>query len=64
MKNLLNLLNVVDGESVPAADGRTSEVVDPATGQVYATAPLSGPADVDAAYAAAARAFSSRCFWR
>ncbi|WP_459643014.1 aminobutyraldehyde dehydrogenase [Kineococcus sp. NUM-3379] len=50
------LHNVVDGEPVPARDGRTADVVDPATGQVYATAPLSGPGDVDAAFTAAARA--------
>ncbi|WP_432525052.1 aldehyde dehydrogenase family protein, partial [Kineococcus sp. SYSU DK006] len=44
---------------MPAADGATTDVVDPASGQVYATAPLSGAADVDAAYAAASRAFTS-----
>ncbi|MGY4646044.1 betaine-aldehyde dehydrogenase [Cellulomonas sp. URHB0016] len=51
------LLNVIGGERRPAADGRTTEVVDPSTGQTYAQAPLSGPADVDAAYAAASAAF-------
>ena len=51
------LLNVIGGERRPAADGRTTDVVDPSTGQAYAQAPLSGPADVDAAYAAAAAAF-------
>jgi betaine-aldehyde dehydrogenase len=49
--------NIVDGKPVGAADGRTMDVVDPSTGAVYATAPLSGPADVDAAYASARRAF-------
>ena len=53
--------NVVDGKSVDASSGRTTEVVDPTTGQVYASAPLSGPEDVDAAYGAAARAFEG---WR
>jgi betaine-aldehyde dehydrogenase len=42
---------------VDAADGRTSELVDPTTGEVFATAPLSGEADVDAAFRAAERAF-------
>lgn len=51
------LRNHIDGEYRDAADGRTSEVFDPATGEVYATAALSGPADVDAAMAAAAAAF-------
>jgi betaine-aldehyde dehydrogenase len=49
--------NFVNGTSVDAADGRTTEVVNPATGQAYATAPLSGPADVDTAMAAAAEGF-------
>jgi len=51
------MLNVIGGERRPAADGRTTDVVDPSTGQTYAQAPLSGDADVDAAYAAAAAAF-------
>lgn len=55
----MSILNVIDGKAVPAADGRTTDVVDPATGNAYDTAPLSGAADVDAAYAAAARAYES-----
>ena len=51
--------NFVNGESVPAADGRRTELVDPSTGAVFGTAALSGPADVDAAYAAASAAFAS-----
>ncbi|MDQ3469831.1 MAG: gamma-aminobutyraldehyde dehydrogenase, partial [Actinomycetota bacterium] len=43
------------------ADGRTTSVVDPAIGEEYATAALSGPADVDAAMHAAAAAFET---WR
>ncbi len=54
--------NIVDGKPVAAADGRTLDIVDPATGEVYATSPLSGPADVDAAYTSAQRAF--RDGWR
>ncbi|MCW2701732.1 MAG: putative aldehyde dehydrogenase [Blastococcus sp.] len=56
-----SVLNVIDGQSVAARSGRTTDVVNPATGRVYATAPLSGPEDVDAAFAAAARAFET---WR
>ncbi|MBO0900711.1 gamma-aminobutyraldehyde dehydrogenase [Cellulomonas sp. zg-ZUI22] len=52
----LELTNVVDGRDVPARDGSTTAVVDPSTGRSYGTAPLSGPEDVDAAYAAADRA--------
>ena len=36
--------NFINGKYVDAADGRTSAVVNPATGEQYATAPLSGPA--------------------
>lgn len=51
------LLNLVGGQRRPAADGRTSPLVDPSTGQVYAHAPVSGPQDIDDAYAAASEAF-------
>lgn len=44
-----------------AADGRTYELVDPSIERVFAQAPQSGPADVDAACRAAARAFQT---WR
>jgi betaine-aldehyde dehydrogenase len=53
--------NVIDGELRAAQDGRVSDVVDPSTGKPYDAAALSGAHDVDAAYAAAARAFRS---WR
>lgn len=55
----VELFNVVAGERRPASDGRTSQVVDPSTGLTYATAPVSTPEDVDAAYAAAADAFTT-----
>ncbi|MFE9332705.1 gamma-aminobutyraldehyde dehydrogenase [Streptomyces sp. NPDC006925] len=58
---LRRLRNYIDGEFRDAADGRTTEVVNPATGEAYATAPLSGAADVDAAMAAAEAAFPA---WR
>ncbi|WP_329258439.1 gamma-aminobutyraldehyde dehydrogenase [Streptomyces sp. NBC_01478] len=58
---LRRLRNYIDGEFRDAADGRTTEVVNPVTGEAYATAPLSGAADVDAAMAAAAAAFPA---WR
>ncbi|WP_031508315.1 gamma-aminobutyraldehyde dehydrogenase [Streptomyces megasporus] len=58
---LRRLRNHIGGEFRDAADGRTIEVVNPATGEAYATAPLSGAADVDAAMAAAAEAFPT---WR
>ncbi|MET8680823.1 gamma-aminobutyraldehyde dehydrogenase [Streptomyces sp. NPDC004647] len=58
---LRRLRNYINGEFRDAADGRTTEVVNPATGDAYATAPLSAAADVDAAMAAAEAAFPA---WR
>ncbi len=49
--------NVINGESVTAASGETYDVVDPTTGDTYATAPMSGREDLDRAYGAAADAF-------
>jgi len=51
--------NVINGELVDAASGETYDVLDPTTGGVYAQAPMSGPEDVDRAYAAAAKAFET-----
>jgi betaine-aldehyde dehydrogenase len=53
--------NFVNGQYVDAADGRTIPVVNPSTGEQYATAPLSGATDIDAAMGAAAAAFEA---WR
>lgn len=55
------LHNIIAGEARPAASGETLNITDPTTGQAYATAPLSGPEDVDAAFTAAAAAFEK---WR
>jgi betaine-aldehyde dehydrogenase len=51
--------NVINGELVDSASGETYDIVDPTTGGVYAQAPMSGPEDVDRAYAAAAAAFET-----
>ena len=51
------LTNFINGEFVEAASGQTSDVINPATGQVYAQAAISNDADVDRAYQAAAKAF-------
>jgi betaine-aldehyde dehydrogenase len=53
--------NFVGGSHVDALDGRTAELVDPATGEVFATAPVSGQADVDRALTVARDAFGG---WR
>jgi len=51
--------NFINGKEVPARDGRTTPVIDPVTGEQYATAALSGPNDVDDAMKAAAVAAES-----
>jgi len=54
---------VIGGQTVDAADGQTFEIVNPATAKVIATAPLGGPADVDAAVTAARKAFDDPKGW-
>jgi betaine-aldehyde dehydrogenase len=51
------LQNYIDGEFVDPADGHTEPILNPATAEVIAHAPLSGAADVDRAVSAARRAF-------
>ena len=58
MKTLQNFIN---GKSVPSSSGKTQDLVNPATGEVFAKAPVSNAADVDAAMNAAATAFET---WR
>ena len=53
------LANIIDGEERPAASGDVLDIINPSTGEVYATAPNSGTEDVDAAFEAAAAAFES-----
>ena len=61
MGDLRQLKNFINGKYADPVDGRTTNLVNPATGEVFVQAPLSGPEDVDAAYGAAADAFES---WR
>jgi betaine-aldehyde dehydrogenase len=55
------LRNFVNGEYVDTDDGRTSDLIDPSTGDVFAAAPVSGAGDIDRAMEAASRAFDG---WR
>ena len=48
---------IVGGERLEAADGRTFETIDPATGRPIAEVPQAGAADVDRAVGAAREAF-------
>src|SRR5688500_3819327 len=61
MSEKLELQNFVGGERSDTADGRRMDLVDPATGEVFASAPVSGAEDVDRAYRTAATAFEG---WR
>jgi len=56
-----NVLLHIAGKWVPAADGRTIEVVNPATEEVIGTLARAGIPDLDAALAAAASGFAT---WR
>jgi len=51
--------NFINGQYVDAADGRTTAVVNPATGEQYATAALSGEADIDNAMKVASAAYDT-----
>jgi betaine-aldehyde dehydrogenase len=55
------LHNFIDGAAAEPVEGRYSDLIDPATGEVFAAAPESGEADVDRAMQAAAVAFEK---WR
>ena len=48
---------LIDGSLVPASDGATFDNINPATEQVIGVAADAGPADTEAAIAAARRAF-------
>lgn len=55
------LHNFVAGAAAAPAEGRYSDLVDPTTGEVFASAPISGAEDVDRAMTAASTAFEE---WR
>ena len=61
MADLQTLTNIVNGRPTGALSGTSYDVVNPATGETYAQAPLSGPEEVDRAMSAAADAFEA---WR
>jgi betaine-aldehyde dehydrogenase len=56
-----DLTNFVGGQETDFAYDRRSEVIDPSTGEAFATAPISREAEVTAAFAAASDAFEK---WR
>ncbi|WP_036284237.1 gamma-aminobutyraldehyde dehydrogenase [Microbacterium luticocti] len=56
----MTLQNIIDGRAT-ASVGETYDLIDPSTGAVHGRAPISTAAEVDAAFAAASRAFPA---WR
>jgi len=58
----MNLAMYIDGKRVPARSGERFDVVNPATGEAYASVPKGGIEDVDDAVAAARRALEGE--WR
>jgi betaine-aldehyde dehydrogenase len=55
------LRNFIGGQWTQPAGDTAAELINPSTGEAFATAPVSGQADVDAAFTAAAQAFET---WR
>jgi len=55
------LQNFINGKSVPSSSDKTQDLINPATGQVFAKAPVSNARDIDAAMNSAAKAFET---WR
>jgi betaine-aldehyde dehydrogenase len=53
----VELKNFIDGDYRDAVEGQAAPLINPATGQDFATAPVSTNADIDAACQAARRAF-------
>jgi betaine-aldehyde dehydrogenase len=56
---VLELQNMIGGEFVAPAEGKSEDIVNPANGEVIAHAPLSTDEDVDRAVKAARKAFES-----
>jgi betaine-aldehyde dehydrogenase len=56
-----DLFNFIGGHDTDISFDKRSELIDPSTGEVFATAPISGEAEVDAAVSSAAAAFE---VWR
>jgi betaine-aldehyde dehydrogenase len=56
-----DLQNFIGGQWSDLSYDKRADLIDPSTGEVFATAPISGAAEVDAAFASAAEAFPG---WR
>jgi betaine-aldehyde dehydrogenase len=55
------LQNFINGKSVASSSDKTQDLINPATGEVFAKAPVSNASDIDSAMKAAEKAFET---WR
>jgi betaine-aldehyde dehydrogenase len=55
------LQNFIGGQWTDLSYDKRADLIDPSTSEVFATAPISGPAEIDAAFTSAAEAFPG---WR
>ena len=59
MSQKKEIKNFINGESVAGKSGKTSDLINPTTGEVFASAPISNEADIDVAFKSAAKAFET-----
>lgn len=59
MSQKKEIKNFINGESVAGKSGLTADLINPTTGEVFASAPISNEADIDLAYKSAAKAFET-----
>ena len=59
MSQKKEIKNFINGESVSCKSGQTADLINPTTGEVFASAPISNEADIDLAFKSAAKAFET-----
>lgn len=59
MSQKKEIKNFINGESVSGKSGQTADLINPTTGEVFASAPISNEADIDLAFNSAAKAFET-----
>ena len=59
MSQKKEIKNFINGESVSGKSGQTADLINPTTGEVFASAPISNEADIDLAFKSAAKSFET-----
>ncbi|MGA0733656.1 MAG: gamma-aminobutyraldehyde dehydrogenase [Candidatus Nanopelagicales bacterium] len=59
MSQKKEIKNFINGEAVSGKSGQTADLINPTTGEVFASAPISNEADIDLAFKSAAKAFET-----